>query len=95
MKYLSTRKIKLRKPDAKIDQNRKYIPKTDYWIGSFHMLRHKRSVEKTKWKIKRINKDSYQLLTDTDIKTPFGMIISGVKKTLQKLKRRKTSKSYV
>ncbi|VBB30621.1 unnamed protein product [Acanthocheilonema viteae] len=94
LKYLPTSKIELRKPDAKIDRNRKYMPKTDYWIGGFRIFRHKRSTEKMKWKIKRVNKNSYQLLTDNDIKTTFGMIINGVRKILQKLKRHKTSKSW-
>ncbi|KAM3718291.1 Serum response factor-binding protein [Dirofilaria immitis] len=88
------KRIKLRKPDAKIDRNRKYMRKIDHWIGSFHVHRQKRAVEKTKQKIKRINKDSYQLLTDRDTKTTLGMLIRGVKKTLQKLKHQNTSKPW-
>ncbi|EFO17029.2 hypothetical protein LOAG_11475 [Loa loa] len=95
LKYFPIRKINARKPDAKIDRNRKYMSKAnDYWIGKFRIARQKRAVEKTKWKIKRINKKSYHLLTDKDTKTTFGMIISGVKKILQKLKRQKTSKTW-
>uniref|UniRef100_A0A0R3RL86 SERPIN domain-containing protein n=1 Tax=Elaeophora elaphi TaxID=1147741 RepID=A0A0R3RL86_9BILA len=94
LNYLSTRKIEVRKPDAKIDCNGKYMPKVNYWIGSFRMFRHKRSTEKTKWKIKRVNNDSYRLLTDKDKKTTLGIIISALKKMLQKLKRRETSKPW-
>ncbi|VIO95117.1 conserved hypothetical protein [Brugia malayi] len=94
LKYLPTWKITLRKPDARIDRNRKYMPKSDYWIGKFRIFRHKRAAETAKWKIKRVNKDSYRLLTDKDTKTPFGMIINGLKKTLQKLKRQETSKPW-
>ncbi|EJW88627.1 hypothetical protein WUBG_00458 [Wuchereria bancrofti] len=94
LKYLPTWKITLRKPDTRIDRNRKYMPKSDYWIGKFRIFRHKRAAEKAKWKIKRVNKDSYRLLADKDTKTAFGMIINGLKKTLQKLKRQETSKPW-
>ncbi|VDK71848.1 unnamed protein product [Onchocerca ochengi] len=93
-KNFSIRKIKLRKPDPKIDRNRKYLANVDQWIGAFHLLRHKRAVEKPKQMIKRVNKDSYQLLTDKDTMTALGMIIRGAKKTLQKLKHRKIFKPW-
>ncbi|VDK83160.1 unnamed protein product [Litomosoides sigmodontis] len=96
LKYPSSLKSALRKLDPRrIDQNRGYMQeKTNYVIGAFHVSRHKRSTTKTEWKFKRVNKDSYQLLTDRDVKTTFGVIVSGVKKILQKLKRRKTPKPW-
>ncbi|CAG9538406.1 unnamed protein product [Cercopithifilaria johnstoni] len=95
LKYHSTPKIKLHKPDATKYSNRKYMPKVDYWIGGFRMLRrHKRLTEKKKWEIKRVDKNSYKLLTDKETKTIFGMIIGGIKNILQKLKHRKTSKPW-
>lgn len=90
LKYPTTVRSALRKPDPRIDQNRKYMQKENYLIGAFRVSRHKRSMQR---KIKTVNRDSYQLLTDKDTKTTFGVIVSGVKRILQKLKHQKTSKS--
>lgn len=70
------------------------MPRDEYSIGAFRMFRYKRSTDRRKWKINRVSKDSYQLLTEKDARTTFGVIISGMKKILQKLlNRQKTSKS--
>uniref|UniRef100_A0A915PPR2 Uncharacterized protein n=1 Tax=Setaria digitata TaxID=48799 RepID=A0A915PPR2_9BILA len=87
-------KNKIPKLNASGEQNRQYASKVGHWIGSFHVLRRKRSSGKTKQKIKTVNKNTYHLLTDKDTNTALGMIIKGMKKTLQRLKHKKESKSW-